>query len=256
MSTAQRLPLGGSRIDRERSVTFTFDGVQTTGFAGDTVASALLANGFDIVGRGIYSGRPRGIVAAGPEDPGTLLQVHWPGGASEPMLRATVVEIAEGMEVSSRSGRGRLVAGESGRFDMRYAHVEVLVVGGGGSGRAAAASAVADGPDDRVLLVDEGPVRASIDRADVLTRTTALGLYDHGYAVLAERRPGHSTEGRLWHVRAARIVLATGAVERPVAFPDNARPGVMQAGAAAVPPPPRGRDVAGTGWRGRTAAVR
>ena len=63
-------------------------------------------------------------------------------------------------------------------------------------------------------------------------RATALGIYDHGYVLVAERRPGHRTEGRLWHIRADRIVLATGAIERPIPFPDNDRPGIMLASAA------------------------
>ena len=61
-----------------------------------------------------------------------------------------------------------------------------------------------------------------------------LGIYDHGYVLVAERRPGQRTEGRLWHIRAGRIVLATGAIERPIPFADNDRPGIMLAGAAAA----------------------
>ncbi|MDP9399997.1 MAG: ferredoxin, partial [Actinomycetota bacterium] len=73
----------------------------------------------------------------------------------------------------------------------------------------------------------------------VLARTTAIGLHDHALAVLAERRTDHLgaeappgvSRQRLWHVRAARIVLATGAHERPIVFADNDRPGTMLAGA-------------------------
>ena len=63
---------------------------------------------------------------------------------------------------------------------------------------------------------------------------TALGIYDHGYVTAAERRPTPTTEGRLWHIRARRIVLATGATERPIVFADDDRPGIMLAGAAAT----------------------
>src|SRR5205814_8071959 len=62
----------------------------------------------------------------------------------------------------------------------------------------------------------------------VLTNATALGLYDDGYAVVHERGPERDT---LWHVRAGRVILATGAHERPIAFADDDRPGVMLAGA-------------------------
>jgi sarcosine oxidase subunit alpha len=224
-----RLEAGGSRIDRSRTVQFRFDGREYEGFAGDTIASALLAHNVRIVGRGMYTGRPRGVFTAGPEEPNAIVQVRWPSGTSEPSLRATVVEIADGMEARSLAGRGRLESEDRGRFDKRYVHVETLVIGGGEAGRAAASNA-----DGRVLLVDDGPVVEPIDGVDVLARATALGIYDHGFVLVAERRPGHRTEGRLWHIRARRIVLATGALERPIPFPDNDRPGVMLASAAAA----------------------
>jgi sarcosine oxidase, subunit alpha len=224
-----RLEEGGSRIDRSRTVHFRFDDRDYEGFAGDTIASALLANNVRNVGRGIYTGRPRGVFTAGPEEPNAIVQVRWPGGTSEPSVRATVVEIADGMEVRSLRGRGRLEGDDRGRFDRKYLHVETLVIGGGPAGRSAAARA-----DGRVLLVDEGPVVEPIDGVDALSRATALGIYDHGYVLVAERRPRHRTEGRLWHVRARRIVLATGALERSIPFPDNDRPGVMLASAAAA----------------------
>ena len=232
MTRARRLPVGGSRIERSRPVSFTFDSAAVEGYAGDTIASALLAKGVDIVGRGAETQRPRGIFSAGVEEPNALLQVTWPSGASEPLLRATVVEIVQGLAATSLAGRGRLVSADDGRFDKRYVHVEELIVGGGRSGRAAAAAAVVRDVGDRVMLVDDGPALESIDGALTLARTTALGIYDHGYVVLAERRPGRRTEGRLWHVRAGRIVLATGATERPIVFPDNDRPGIMLASAA------------------------
>ncbi len=160
--TASRLPTGGTHIDRSTSIAFEFDGRTLTGFAGDTIASALLANGVDVVGRSIYHDRPRGIVSAGPEEPNALVQVRWPDGASEPMLPATTVMLQEGMAVSSLAGRGRLEpvgdGGDPGRFDSRHAHCEVLVIGAGESGRRAAAVAQVSNPEDRVLLIDADPV--------------------------------------------------------------------------------------------------
>src|SRR6187431_1220862 len=126
-----RLEAGGSRIDRSRTVQFRFDDREYEGFAGDTIASALLANNVRTVGRGIYTGRPRGVFTAGPEEPNAIVQVRWPNGTSEPSLRATVVEIADGMEAWSLAGRGRLDGEDHGRFDRKYVHVETLVVGGG-----------------------------------------------------------------------------------------------------------------------------
>src|SRR5688572_26572818 len=229
--TAARLPAGGTHIDRSTAVAFEFDGRALTGFAGDTVASALLANGIDVVGRSIYHDRPRGIVSAGPEEPNALVQVVWPGGATEPMLPATTIPLEEGLVVASLAGRGRLetAAGDPGRFDSRHAHCEVLVIGAGASGRRAAAIAQVSNPEDRVLLIDADPAATG---DGVRAGMTALGIYDHGYVTAVERRPTPTTEGRLWHIRAGRIVVATGATERPIVFADDDRPGVMLASAA------------------------
>ncbi len=152
--SASRLAAGGSRIDRSTPVAFEFDGRRIDGFAGDTIASALLANGIDVVGRSIYHDRPRGIVSAGTEEPNALVQVTWPSGVSEPMLRATTVPIEDGLRVESLAGRGRLEVpegGDRGRFDARYLHVEVLVIGAGESGQRAAAVARVSNPEDRIL---------------------------------------------------------------------------------------------------------
>ncbi|MBA2700817.1 MAG: (2Fe-2S)-binding protein [Chloroflexi bacterium] len=222
-------------MDRARTVNFEFDGRRLTGLAGDSLASALLANGLDVVGRSIYHDRPRGIVAAGPEEPNALVQVAWPSGASEPMLRATTVALEDGLRAWSLAGHGRLetVDGgiDAGRFDSRHAHVEVLVIGAGRAGRAAAAAARLAKPGERVMLIDSYPTATG---DGVVAGTTALGIYDHGYVTAVQRRPSPQTEGRLWHVRAGRIVVATGAIERPIVFADNDRPGVMLAGAAAT----------------------
>ena len=203
--TASRLPTGGTHIDRSTSIAFEFDGRTLTGFAGDTIASALLANGVDIVGRSIYHDRPRGIVSAGPEEPNALVQVRWPDGASEPMLPATTVMLQEGMAVSSLAGRGPPGpvgdGSDPGRFDSRHAHCEVLVIGAGESGRRAAAIAQVSNPEDRVLLIDADPVATG---DGVRSGMTALGIYDHGYVTAVERRPTPTTEGRLWHIRARR----------------------------------------------------
>ena len=120
---------------------------------------------------------------------------------------------------------------DPGRFDSRHAHCEVLVIGAGESGRRAAAVAQVSNPEDRVLLIDADPVATG---DGVRSGMTALGIYDHGYVTAVERRPTPTTEGRLWHIRARRIVIATGATERPIVFADDDRPGIMLAGAAAT----------------------
>jgi sarcosine oxidase subunit alpha len=260
---SNRLPRGG-RIDRSAPLRFTLDGVEYTGYRGDTIASALVADGVLEVASSIYRRRPRGLVAAGVEEPNALVQVEGP--VSEPMLLATTVELYDGLSASFLSGLGRLDDSEdTAVYDKKYVHADVLVVGGGPTGLAAALAAGRTGA--RVVLVDEQPElggsllsqHAEVDgmpaidwvaavrhelsatpEVRVLTRSTAVGHYDHNYVLVAERRtdrlgpdvvlPGVSRQ-RLWHIRAKQVVLATGALERPVVFADNDRPGIMLASA-------------------------
>jgi sarcosine oxidase, subunit alpha len=148
------------------------------------------------------------------------------------------------------------------RYTNRYAHCDVLIVGAGPAGLAAALAASQD-KSKRVILADEGPepggtllhdVTSQIDgkpagqwlaeaiatlsaRDNVVLRrrTTAFGYYNHNFVALAERASDHIADPRgmarerLWQVRAARVVLATGAHERPLVFAGNDRPGVMLA---------------------------
>ena len=237
-----RLP-GGGGIDRSRAVRFTFNGTSYRGFAGDTLASALLANDVRVVASSVTYGRPRGIFSAGIEEPNALVQI-----GQEPMLRATQVELVDGLDAIGLNGKGRLSAEpDTGRFDKVYAHCEVLVIGGGRAGLTAALAAGQSG--DRVMLVDEQAelggrllsagwddwLSATITQLGsmpdvrLLTRSTAFGFYDHNLVLIGQRLPDG---GRLWQVRARRVVLATGAHERPLIFGNNDRPGVMLAGAA------------------------
>lgn len=263
MSTSHRLP-GGGRVDRGAPLRLTVDGTEYAGYRGDTVASALVANGVLQVAPSLYRGRPRGIVAAGVEEPNALLQVDGP--CSEPMLAATTVEAHDGLSVDLLRGRGRLDTGpDPAVHDKKYVHADVVVVGAGPAGLAAALAASAGGA--RVLLVDDQPepggsllsgpdeqvdgmpalewvararkVLESRPEVRVLTRCTVFGYYDHNYLLAAERRtdhldaaaPGHVSRQRLWHVRAGEVVLATGAHERPMVFADNDRPGILLASA-------------------------
>ncbi|MDF3147692.1 2Fe-2S iron-sulfur cluster-binding protein, partial [Streptomyces sp. T21Q-yed] len=257
-----RLPQGG-RIDRTAVLRFTVDGRELTGHPGDTVASAMLANGLVEVGPSLYRGRPRGIVAAGVEEPNALLQIDGPcseGSCSEGMLPATTVELYDGLSVGTLSGMGRLdPTPDPAVYDKKYAHTDVLVVGAGPAGLAAAAAAAGSGA--RVILLDDQPepggsllsdaradlkwvadVRAALDAAPevvVLRRTSAFGSYDDNYVLALQRRTDHlgaaAPEGvsrqRLWHIRARQVILATGAHERPLVFAGNDRPGVMLAAA-------------------------
>ena len=308
-----RTPSGG-RIDRARPLEFKFDGKSYEGVEGDTLASALLANGVHLTGRSFKYHRPRGILAAGSEEPNALVTVMRDAARITPNLRATQVELYEGLVAESQNrwpslrqdvgrindvlspffpagfyyktfmwprsawkslyepvirraaGLGRApVLADPDRYAHRYAHCDVLVVGAGPAGIAAALTA-ADG-GSRVILCDETAepggslltetgariggrsalewLRESIasleqnGRVTLLARTTAFGYFPHNLIGLNQRITDHlrtpstlQPRERLWQVRARSVILATGALERPLVFPGNDRPGIMLAGAA------------------------
>ena len=99
--------LDGGAIDRGRSLAFRFDGRPLAGHPGDTLASALLANGVRLVGRSFKYHRPRGIFAAGSEEPNALVELR-SGASREPNTRATVAELFDGLEARSQNHRGSL----------------------------------------------------------------------------------------------------------------------------------------------------
>ena len=295
-----RLSQGG-RIDRSRMLRFTFDGRTLTGHPGDTVASALLANGIGLVGRSFKYHRPRGIFSAGAEEPSALV-TRITGDLREPNLPATMLDLAEGMVIESQNrwpslsfdlqavngllapflgagfyyktfmgptrgawkvyehfirkaaGLGR--ASEAASWDavpVRNDFADLAVIGSGPAGLAAALAAGAAGarvvvieqdalPGGRLLDCPEASVEAAWRHAAlarlagmpsvrVMTRTTAFGLYDGNFLGLAVRDDA-SGIGALVQLHAQRILHAGGALEQPLVFPGNDRPGVMLAGAA------------------------
>ncbi len=310
MTAPFRLPSGG-RIDRSRALSFHFDGRRYAGHPGDTLASALLANGVRLFARSFKYHRPRGLMTAGAEEPNALVLLE-PGPFAEPNLRATEIELYDGLTAESVNrwpslgfdmgavtglASGLFVAGfyyktfmwppswwnriyapairrmaglarapreaDPEVYEHRHAHCDIMIVGGGPAGIAAAHAAAAAGA--RVMLADERPhfggslldgaARVGDEEgaawaermlagtsAVLLPRTTAFGYYDHNFIALAERltegvapseRVGRPRQ-RIWHVRAGRVVLATGAHERPLVFPGNDRPGVMLASAVSA----------------------
>ena len=304
-----RLPSGG-RIDRSKPLSFRFNGKKLTGYAGDTLASALIANGVTLVNRSFKLHRPRGIVGAGAEEPNAILQVG-EGAYSEPNARATQVELYDGLVARSTKGwpgtrfdlasindvfsrlfgagfyyktfmrpmswwpfYERLIRASAGfgtspgepdpdRYEHINAHCDALIAGGGPAGLMAARTAAAAGA--RVILADDqnefggsllgagddiGGVPASewvqqcvaelaaCDNVTLLPRSTVFGYHDHNFLTIAERCTDHlpvaerrDVRQRQWRVRAKQVVLAQGAFERPLAFCNNDRPGVMLASA-------------------------
>jgi sarcosine oxidase subunit alpha len=267
-----RLAAGG-RIDRTISWRFTVDGEEFSGHPGDTLASALLANGRIAVGTSLYEDRPRGILAAGVEEPNAMVRVQprFPGHVAESMLPATVVTLVDGLDAELLNGLGRLdPEDDRAEYDKKYVHTDVLVIGGGPAGLAAAREAVRTGA--RVMLLDDQPelggsllsgstapglaeniegmtalewvadVEAELvsgSESTVLNRTTAFGAYDANYVIAVQNRTDHLSSPaasgvsrqRIWHIRAAQVVLAPGAHERPLVFENNDRPGIMLASA-------------------------
>ena len=310
---------GGASIDRRRPVSFTFDGVAYGGYEGDTLASALLANGVRLVGRSYKYHRPRGVLTAGPEEPNALVSLSRGPGRFTPNLRATEIELCDGLTAASQNrwpllkfdvgeindlaapliGAGfyyktfmgpdlfgknwawarlyepaiRRAAGlgpaprepDPDRYVRYYDHCDVLVIGAGPAGLAAALAASASGA--RVVVCDERPSlggslrtesRAKIGAESapnwlaqtlaalrgapnvrLMPRTQAFGYYLQNFVGLNERLPEPDLvdnpdlpRERLWQMRAKEVVLATGAIERPLVFADNDRPGIMLADAA------------------------
>ncbi len=309
MTQRFRLPEGGL-IDRAKPLGFRFDGTRYQGYAGDSLASALLANGVHLVGRSFKYHRPRGIFSAGAEEPNALVQLG-AGARSDANMRATQVDLVDGLTAASQNcwpslgfdlgainnqlsrflpagfyyktfmwpaalwmryewvirhaaGMGKVPdARDPDHYDKTYAHCDVLVAGAGPAGLAAALAASETGA--RVILaeqdgelggallgldetIDGAPARdwVAAARAElearesvtILTRTTVYGYFDHNFLGLLERVTDHLAEKparlprhRLWKLRAKQVVLATGAIERPLVFSDNDRPGIMLAGA-------------------------
>ena len=317
-SQVQMNRIDGGRLDRNRVINFRFNGKKYAGYAGDTVASALLANGVKVIGRSFKYARPRGIMAAGVEEPNAILQLGASAETQTPNIRATEQEIYEGLVCSSTNGwpnvdfdvmawfgalAGRFMppgfyyktfmfpkfmwrryeevirkgAGlgkvsehrDPDRYDSMNQHADVLIVGAGPAGIAAALAASQPSSSQtsaRVMLIDEQaemggqllhstetinhqpPVQwladslqelQQRDNVILLKRTTVTGYHDHNFLTAVERCTDHcqdraatnQTRQRLHRIRAQRVILATGAQERPLVYGNNDRPGCMQASA-------------------------
>ena len=308
-----RLSSGGL-IDRARPLAFTFDGKDYSGFAGDTLASALLANDVKLIGRSFKYHRPRGILTAGSEEPNALVTLRT-GARAEPNTRATTAQLFDGLEATSQNrwpslafdvmaanqlfapflvagfyyktfmwpakfwekiyeplirraaGLGALsMLPDPDSYDRAHDFCDLLVIGGGPAGLAAALTAGRSGV--RVILVNEdwilgGRLLAerheieglpagtwvnatvaelrSLPNVTLLNRTAVFGAYDDREYGALEQVSDHlpapqprQPRQRLWKIVAKRTLLASGAIERPLVFGGNDRPGVMTASAVAT----------------------
>ena len=315
MSQVNRLAQGG-RIDRSQPLTFSFNGQTYQGYAGDTLAAALLANGVDVIGRSFKYSRPRGIVAAGAEEPNAVLQIGSTEAAQIPNVRATQQALYANLTATSTNGwpsvntdlmgilgkvgggmmppgfyyktfmypqnlwltyekyiRKAAGLGRSPKendpdiYDYMNQHCDVLVVGAGPAGLAAALAAGRSGA--RVILADEqeefgGSLLSTREMLDdkpaadwaakaiaelqkmpevtLLPRATVNGYHDHNFLTIHQRLTDHLGEvapmgqprQRMHRVRAGRVVLATGAHERPLVYANNDVPGNMLADAVST----------------------
>lgn len=303
--------LSGGQIDRKTTLDFTFDGVSYTGHAGDTLASALLANGVRLMGRSFKYHRPRGVMTAGSEEPNALVELRT-GARQEPNTRATTTELFDGLIANSQNrwpslrfdamaindrfsnfltagfyyktfmwpaafwekiyepiirkaaGLGSIsMLEDPDVYDKGFLHCDLLIIGAGPAGLAAALTAGRSGV--QVVLADEdfamgGRLNSEVfvigdqSGADwaaetvaelacmtnvrLLPRTTIIGAFDHGVYGAVERLGDHISQpdaGKprqiLWRIYSKQTVLCAGATERPIAFQNNDRPGIMLAAA-------------------------
>lgn len=303
--------LTGGLVNRAKPLSFTFDGKTFQGFEGDTLASALMANGVKLMGRSFKYHRPRGVLTAGSEEPNALVELR-SGARQEPNTRATVAELYDGLEAKSQNRwpslehdmlsindklsnfltagfyyktfmwpkafweklyepiirRAAGLGSASGEedpdvYDKGFLHCDLLIIGAGPAGLAAALTAGRSGA--RVILTEEdfllgGRLNAesfglgdmsgtdwvaqaqaelaSMANVRVLPRTTVIGSYDHGVYGAVERVADHvlaPEAGKprqiLWRIYTKRALLCAGSTERPIAFENNDRPGIMLAGA-------------------------
>ena len=303
----------GEGINQTEKISFKFNGKTLFGYKGDSLASALLANGIHLIGRSFKYHRPRGILSSGSEEPNALVQIikDKDKAKTDPNVRATQIEIYEGLEAQSQNcwpnvkfdigeinsifssilpagfyyktfmwpsklwrkyeyfirksaGLGKSpTEKDPDKYDHKYYHCDVLIVGGGPAGITAALIAAKSGK--KILLVDEKPEfgenllsssKENIKINDLspaewikvkrkellnfkniktLNRTTVSAYHNYNYLIMMQSLTDHLSENekkgkirqRLWKVRAKKVILATGSIERPLVFDGNDRPGIM-----------------------------
>ena len=298
-------------IDETTRVSFRFNKKIYYGFKGDTLASALIANDVHLIGRSFKYHRPRGIMTAGSEEPNAIVQVNNNTAYTEPNVRATEIEIYEGLETSSQNcwpsvkfdigginnilspflpagfyyktfmwpasfwekyehfirhsaglGKSPKVA-DPDIYDHKYIYCDVLVIGAGISGIMAAKTAAQNNLktllldekteiggttiyqnsenfkiDDKISsdwLKDEINELKKLDNLEIKTRTSVAAYHGYNYLLARENLTDHLSKNekknkirqRLLKIRAKKVIVATGSLERPLIFDNNDRPGIM-----------------------------
>ena len=301
-------------IDQTNRISFKFDGKTYFGFKGDTLASALLSNGIHLVGRSFKYHRPRGIMSCGTEEPNAICQIYGDTDLTEPNVRATEIELYEGLEANSQNcwpsvnfdigainnfispfipagfyyktfmwpksfwknvyeplirksaGLGKSPTQPDPEiYDHRHVHCDVLVIGGGISGIISAKLAAKN--NFNTILIDDKNILggstifqnnenfkidneisknwlskeieeiSKLKNLTIKTRTSIAAYHSYNYLLAKESLTDHLSKDkknygirqRLWKIRAKKVIIATGAIERPLVFNNNDRPGIILA---------------------------
>ena len=301
-------------VDQTNRISFKFDGKTYFGFKGDTLASALLSNGIHLVGRSFKYHRPRGIMTCGSEEPNAICQINPDTDLTEPNVRATEIELYEGLEASSQNcwpnvnfdigginnfispfipagfyyktfmwpksfwkniyeplirksaGLGKSpTLPDPDLYDHKHIHCDVLVIGGGISGIIAAKIAAKNG-SNTILIDDKNTLGGStifqnnenfkindeiskdwlfkeieelkkLKNLTIKTRTSVAAYHSYNYLLAKENLTDHLSKNnktsnirqRLWKIRSNKVIIASGAIERPLVFNNNDRPGIILA---------------------------
>ncbi len=302
-------------VDETRKLSFVFNGKKLYGYKGDTLASALLSNDIHLVGRSFKYHRPRGIMTSGSEEPNAILQIGNDDALTEPNVRATEIELYDGLICNSQNcwpsvnfdigginnflspllpagfyyktfmwpasfwekyeyfirksaGLGKSPTKQDpDMYDHRYMHCDILIVGGGVSGLIAAK--IASDDNKKVLLLEDKELLGGsliyddndISKIDnqkssewlkklienikndkniiIKTRTSLAAYHNYNFLLARQNLTDHLSVNdrnnkirqRLYKIRAKKVIISTGAIERPQVFHNNDRPGIMLASA-------------------------
>ena len=281
-------------------ISFTFDKKKYFGIKGETLASALLRNGIFLVGRSFKYHRPRGIISAGSEEPNAIVQLE-SGNITEPNVRATEIEIYDGLSATSQNnwpslnfdlgsindlfsrfipagfyyktfiwppkfwefyeyfirraaGLGKSpTTDDPDKYEHLHYHCDILIIGGGISGMYAAKLAAKS--NLKTLLLEQNSELGGYDLSNtdsvrtrklseeleesnkfknlkIVKNTSVFGYFHANYLLASQKINKKNLRQVIWKIRAKKVVLATGSIERFLTFHNNDKPGIMLANSA------------------------